>query len=578
VADVTMELNGKRKRVPAALVDQFKAQGAVVVDAAPPMAPAAVAPVVPSPSGSSPTRTINDAARGFATGFSRWGSVGLDDTMAGLMTGALEVASPTTASEEGADALTRLQQGYTVGRDARRRKVERDYDASPIAYDAGAVTGIISTLPLAPKNVQAQRALAATGSIALADVDPLSLAGAGQGALGIVGGEVTKKALAKAAPIVGPVIARQLAKVGNVKDAGQAAARKGADALRWLLTKADASPVARDVVAAIPGSPTGILTAGARAGEKALRAAGGTPAAPAVAAVEEATTAPVAQLTKAELAKILEEFKAVAPPRALAAAPPAAPVATVAPAPVAVAPVAPVAPMAPPAPRPAPAVPAPSAPTPRAPSTETMLPGGISVPAMSPLEQEIQRIAIEKGTTDLATISQALRLPTTRVEDALRGLLRQFRFRDAVAKSPAAAKQTAAALDELATEGAAAATKAPPAAVPPPPMRQPGDLMPPEAMEAIRRAKTDTPNALGFLDRPGNQVAAANQGAQMRAAFAALTPEQRGQWIAQLKAQGMAPEVIKRRLGIKDSAWASQSFGRAGPPAPPRAAKARQPR
>jgi hypothetical protein len=543
MADVTIEKAGKRGKVPEDKLAAALAKGWVVAVDAPaaapkkadhPAGPAAhgaeevnepAGPEEPEAQPSSPTKAIADAGRGFATGFSRWGSVGLDDTLSGLLTGGLEAASPTSASDEGDDVLTRMQKGYTVGRDTRRKKVERDYEASPKAYTAGGVTGVLSTLPLAPEGVAARRALAGAGSVALSDVDPLSLEGAGAAALGVVGGEVANKVLTKAAPVVGPVIARQLARVASPKAAGQALARKGADALEALMGKVDASPVARDLVGGLTGGTSNAVTGGARGTAKLLRALGGKePVAP-VPAAAEATTAPVAELSKAELAKLLEELNGVPAARApAAAAPPAAPAV---PAPVA----APVAPVAPPASAP------PAA-------------GGISTPALTGLDAEIQRVAVDLGTTDLATISQALKLPTTRVEGALRGLLRQFKFRDAVAKSPAnpAARQTAAALDELAAEGAAPAA------------RQAGDLMPPEAMEAIRRAKTDTPNALGFMDRPGNQVAAANQGAQMKAAFAALTPPQRAQFIQQLRASGMAEDVIRRRLGISQKAWALLAF------------------
>jgi len=539
MADVMIEKAGKRGSIPEANLAAAIAKGWSVVKAAPPMAdhpggpaahgakevnepagpeePESKAPTAPS----SPTKTLADAGRGFTTGFSRWGSVGLDDTLSGLLTGGLEVASPTTASDEGDDALTRMQKGYTVGRDTRRRKVDRDYEASPKAYDAGAVTGVISTLPLAPEGVAARRALAGAGGIALSDVDPLSVEGAARGALGVVGGEVANKVLSKAAPVVGPVIAKQLARIGGVKDVGQAAARKSADALKWLLSKADESPAARDLVGGLSGGTTNLLTGGARTAEKVLRAAGGkAPTAPVVAA-EEATVAPVAQLTKTELAKLLEELKTVPPPRVTPSAP-AAPVAAPAAAPMA----------------------APAAPIPAA-----------GVQAGETLEQAIQRVAVEMGTKDLATISQALKLPTTRVQGSLMEMLRQFKFRDAVEKAAAAkaggnaAAARVGALDELGAEGAAVARGA-------------DDLLPPEAMAAIRRAKTDTPKALGHLDRPGNQVAAANQGAQMKAAYNALTPSQRVQYIRQLKADGLADDLIRRRLGLTKAEWTSQSFTR----------------
>jgi hypothetical protein len=81
-------------------------------------------------------------------------------------------------------------------------------------------------------------------------------------------------------------------------------------------------------------------------------------------------------------------------------------------------------------------------------------------------------------------------------------------------------------------------------------------------MSAINQAKREVPRSLLPGDRPMAQVAGANQGAEMRAAYAALTPEQRVQWIQYLRGQGFADEKIRTMLGVTMRDWRAQSFNR----------------
>ena len=48
----------------------------------------------------------------------------------------------------------------------------------------------------------------------------------------------------------------------------------------------------------------------------------------------------------------------------------------------------------------------------------------------------------------------------------------------------------------------------------------------------------------------------------MRAAYAALTPEQRVQWIQYLRGQGFPDEKIRTMLGVTMRDWRAQSFNR----------------
>jgi hypothetical protein len=165
------------------------------------------------------------------------------------------------------------------------------------------------------------------------------------------------------------------------------------------------------------------------------------------------------------------------------------------------------------------------------------------------IAQAVEATAIKLGTTDLATIANALKLPTTLASDPLKNAVGRFAFREAV--KGAAGKVTGAADDvegaalrELAAESKAAGG------------------MTDEAMSAINQAKREVPRSLLPGDRPMSQVAGANQGAEMRAAYAALTPEQRVQWIQYLRGQGFADEKIRTMLGVTMRDWRAQSFNR----------------
>lgn len=165
------------------------------------------------------------------------------------------------------------------------------------------------------------------------------------------------------------------------------------------------------------------------------------------------------------------------------------------------------------------------------------------------IAQAVEAKAVELGTTDLATIANALKLPTSLVTAPLKNAVGRFAFREAVkanaGKTAGAADDVeGAALRELAAESKAAGG------------------MTDEAMSAINQARREVPRSLLPGDRPMAQVAGANQGAEMRAAYAALTPEQRVQWIQYLRGQGFADEKIRTMLGVTMRDWRAQSFNR----------------
>jgi len=477
--------------------------------------------------------TASDNAKAFATGASRWGSLGFDDTLSGLLTAGLEAASPTSLSDEGDDVLTRLQKGYAAGKQDRRNLVTEMSERAPTAYNAGAVTGaalpvvLVRKVPEGLPRLLAGRAASTVGAVGISDADPMSQEGLEAAAKGWV----FDAALGKMVPVAGAALSRV---AEPVKRAAAAAVEKSrgkvADALDALV-KAGGSPVAA------------LKQKGVEAAKSASARVRGAPApgepVPPGAAPPVETAPPVddsfaAAMADDALARRLggfaDEPMPTMPPRN-------------------------------------PRTPADQIPKPPAPAdaldelaTARMAPASQALPeqmtsvvpvvtknsSAGNIAKAVEAKAIELGTTDLATIANALKLPTNLVSDPLKNAVSRFAFREAVkgaTKAPVvpATAPRGDALAEMASEG---------------------QQMPMEALAAIRQAKIETPRSLLPGDRPMAQVAGANQGAEMRAAFAALKPEQRPQWIETLRQQGFSDEKIRTMIGMTKAEWRRTSFNR----------------
>jgi hypothetical protein len=185
MADVIMEMNGKRKRVPADKVAYFKGKGAKVV---PPVAPAPVAhadtgadaaghPETGEPAAeqsqddglpgivTAPLKAAKWMAGGalldpsFRAGASKFLTGGFTDDVAGLGAragtafGNLTSGVDPSFQEDPAEAAR-------VAREDQRAKEEKAYQANPLAYDQGALTGMVggAALPIGRGNTFAARA------------------------------------------------------------------------------------------------------------------------------------------------------------------------------------------------------------------------------------------------------------------------------------------------------------------------------------------------------------------------------------------------------------------------------------
>lgn len=471
-----------------------------------------------------PSPTMTDNAKAFATGASRWGTLGFDDTIGGLIAGGLEAISPTSLSDEGDDVLTRLQKGYAAGKTDRRTLVDEMSERAPAAYNAGAVTGaavpmaLLRKVPEGLPRMLAGRAASTAGAVGISDADPLSAEGAEAAAKGWV----FDAALGKMVPIAGAALSRV---AEPVKRAVTTAAEKGrgrvADAL--------------DALVSAGGSPAEVVKKKAAdlAKEASKRVRGAAPAepvppaeAPPAAPVDDSFAQAMADDALARrLGGLVDEPMPTMPPRN---------------------------------PR-TPADQIPKAADPIDDLVTARMPEPAAAPVAAPavtknssagqIAQAVEAKALELGTTDLATIANALKLPTTLVSDPLRNAVQRFAFREAVkasaGKAAPAADDAAAVLKEIAAEG-----------------RPTPGVLPDEAMAAINQARREVPRSLLPGDRPMAQVAGANQGAEMRAAYQALTPEQRVQWIQYLRGQGIPDEKIRTMLGVTQRDWRAQSFNR----------------
>ena len=487
-----------------------------------------------------PTNPVADAGKAFATGASRWATLGMDDEASGVMTGLLEAVSPTSLSDEGDDVLTRLEKGYRQGKTDRRALVDDMSKRSPTAYNTGAGAGAGLAAALTPATAGARTLAAGIAGPGLADVDlgrrEAPAEAARSVATGLVGGAVFDKATSVAAPAILKAVTAATEKLQTLQPAARAAAIDALDAIvKAGGPKAAALKKIDDVVKG----------AASKAVDKLRPATPAPPAAPAPPAppVDNSFAEAMAQDAMARrLGGLVDEPMPTMPPRS---------------------------------PRtPADQIPAarnprtPADQIPKAPSADPLdeLVTARMPPASEPMStvvpvvtknssagniaQAVEATAVQLGTTDLATIANALKLPTTLVADPLKNAVSRFAFREAVkasaGKAAPMADDAAAVLKEIAAEGRPST---------------PG-VLPDEAMAAINQAKREVPRSLLPGDRPMAQVAGANQGAEMRAAYEALSPEQRVAWIATLRRQGLDDEKIRTMLGITKAKWRQTSFNR----------------
>lgn len=484
-----------------------------------------------------PAEPIADAAKAFATGASRWATLGMDDEASGVMTGLLEAFSPTSLSDEGDDVLTRLEKGYRQGKTDRRVLVDDLSKRSPTAYNTGAGAGAGLAAALTPATAGARTLAAGIAGPGLADVDlgrrEAPAEAARSVATGLVGGAVFDKATSVAAPAISKAVTAATEKLQGLQPAAREAALDALDAIvKAGGPKAAALKKIDDVVKGAASKAVNKM--------RPATPAPPTPPAPPAPPVDNSFAQAMADDALARrLGGLVDEPMPTMPPRN-----PRTPADQI------------------PAPRNA-RTPADQIPKAADPIDELVIarmppasePASTVVPVVTKnssagnIAQAVEAKAVELGTTDLATIANALKLPTTLVSDPLRNAVQRFAFREAVkasaGKAAPVADDAAAVLKEIAAEG-----------------RPTPGVLPDEAMAAINQAKREVPRSLLPGDRPMAQVAGANQGAEMRAAYNALDEAQRVAWIANLRRQGLDDEKIRTMLGITKAKWRQTSFNR----------------
>ncbi len=485
--------------------------------------------------------TMFDAIQGGTRGV----TLGLNDVVAGLGAAAGDLYQSTV------DGRPRNPNAYAEGVAEERARDAASRERSPNAYGRAQLAGAITTAPLvAARPVQlaargASGAPVAVGAVETAapalarygrtaasgalsalgfgdvdkieDVPATTLKGAAMGA----GGEALSSLVGSgmASGEIGVALEAAKARLSTLAPSARAAA---ADALEAVAKAGGATPL-------IKKKFDEIVARAAAVGAEKLR--GAQPAAPTKTAPSFAPTA----------TDPLDEMMAAGTPAKMPASPTPPPVASLAPTPT-------------PAPPPAPADALDDLATARMAPASQALPEQMTsiVPVVTKnssagnIAKAVEAKAIELGTTDLATIANALKLPTNLVSDPLKNAVSRFAFREAVkgaGKAPVApaAAPRGDALAEMASEG---------------------QQMPMEALAAIRQAKIETPRSLLPGDRPMAQVAAANQGAEMAAAYQALKPAQRPQFINWLRSQGHDDEKIRLMLGITKKNWRQTSMNR----------------
>lgn len=482
-----------------------------------------------SPGEPPPDGTAFDAIQGGTRGV----TLGLNDVVAGLGAAAGDLYQSTV------DGRPRNPNAFAEGRDLERQRDAASKERSPNAYGRAQLAGAVATAPLiAAKPVQlatraASGAPVAVGAVADAAAPALArygraAAGSALSALGF--GDVDKiedvpATMAKGAALgVGGEALSSL--VGSGMASGEIGVALEAAKARLSTLAPSARAAAADALEAIAkaGGPTAlakkkfdeVIAAAAARGAEKVRGATPSPSPPA-----PPTPAPAPSPMK----PLMDEggFRPGLPE----AAAPKTPVPADALDDLATARMAPASQAMPE-------------------QMTSVVPVVTKNSSAGNIAKAVEAKAIELGTTDLATIANALKLPTGLVSDPLKNAVSRFAFREAVkgaTKAPVvpAAAPRGDALAEMAGEG---------------------QQMPMEALAAIRQAKIETPRSLLPGDRPMAQVAAANQGAEMAAAYERLSEPMRKQWIRKLQEQGYSDEKIQQMLGITAKKWRQTSLNR----------------
>lgn len=555
MADVLMEYKGKQKRIPADKVDiVIRAGGRVVSE-----------PAAPAPAPAEEPSMWERAREG----------------VKGLASGAVDLAkrASQTQQDAGAAALRGMSLGLDdeiaalAARAGATVQRQRDSDAM---VGAGGGEGLLeswrATAPLGDEARQERRAEVAAAKMRSPTAAPLAEAGGalvtGLAAPGAQGGRLAQVASAGLTGAIGGAgmgdaataedIAADAA-LGGALGAGLGALVPAAGSLvgRVLRARGAAPAVAPAVAPAGPGfraSAADMLEEVAAEGpvavlrKKGLQRLAGAIRPKAPAPVPEATASPIPDLEDEAMA-LAERLRPTPPPAPVVEDVVEAPIELVTrKPPPASAPMAPaVAPddvMTMPGATRKPMIevaPPPPAPPPPAtgPAGEVLTDLRRDVLGRLPTQEEIRRaieaVAIREGTTDIATLSSKIGLPTTKLRDVLVPMMRDFQFRQAVAAAKPTVAPASSALDEAAEAGRT-------------------------IREAQQGARSPIDNVSG---RPVRQVAAVQQQERWRAAYDALPTEQRAAFIEQLRREsGLPDDIIRQRLKMTKAEWRRTSFTR----------------
>ena len=524
-------------------------------------------------------KKATEGAEDALTTFGKYASLGLDDNLAGAAAAAGSLFGMARDEATGfgvnEDPRAALATAYREGRDERRAATDAAAERSPVYSAQGALAGTGLQVLAAPASLAAQIPMGVVGGVGMSDAataEDAAIPAAVGGALPIVG-----RALPGAIGLAKKVSGSGGSLLRRVQPAARAGAEALAGGLEALATKADAaSPVVRGGLALATGGSSEAGLAGAKGAASLLRKMTAKPVAGGKApeldeaqlaemlqrlkgGADEAVTSPVPELGKEELAVMLSKLKGgAADDVVLPLTRKVQPVETadiIDEAPVARAADDVPAPLLRPAPEPAPAPePVPESllrpvatpevittpgPVAKSPSPGASQPGGIYMPPLQGMDAKIMETATRLGTSDLATIANDMKVPSTRIEANLTALLRQFRNREAIRlASPTASQKLAEAAPD----------------------------MPADMGSVIRKAKETARSPIDNVSgRNIKQVAAVKQQETWRATYDGLNPAQRSQFLQQIKQEsGLPDDVIRQRLKLTKAEWRRLSFDRGG--------------
>jgi hypothetical protein len=288
-----------------------------------------------TPAPSKAGETAFDSIQGGTRGV----TLGLNDVVAGLGAATGDLYQSTV------DGRPRNPTAYAEGVAEERARDAASKERSPNAYGRSQLAGVVATAPLiAAKPVQlatraASGAPVAVGAVADAAAPALARYGraAGSSALSALGfsdvdklEDVPSTALGGAALGVGGEALATAVKSGmstgiGPSDLGKTAALKSADALKWLIDKADDAPILRGALGIPSGGSSEAVLLSARGAEKMLRRVGTevvpppppapvfapTPTAP----VDDAMAAGLPTAKANPLAALVDEPMPAMPPR-----------------------------------------------------------------------------------------------------------------------------------------------------------------------------------------------------------------------------------------------------------------------